>query len=320
MLHKQDGITDSKFGKTPPERSIKEHLRFGVVALDKPPGPGSHLVSEWVKGIVGAKKAGHSGTLDPKVSGVLPIALDNSTKIVGTLLIAGKEYVTVMHVHKLLPEDKIRKTILNFVGKIKQLPPVRSAVKRVLRERKVYSIEILEINGRDVLFKTNVQAGTYIRKLCSDIGKKLGCGAHMAELRRTRAGHFTEKDTVTLHQLSDAVGFWKEDGDETYLRKVVYTVERAVAHLPRVIVKDGAVSAICHGAPLAAVGITDLSEKIKPGETVAIFSLKGELVGIGNALMNSKQIMEATRGFAIKTDRVVMSIDTYPRGWKKSEK
>ena len=320
MLHKQDGQSDAQYGKAPSQRIIEEHLKFGVIPLDKPAGPGSHLVSEWVKNMVGAQKAGHSGTLDPNVSGVLPIALDEATKIISTLLSAGKEYVTLMHVHADLPEETVRKAMSEFVGTIDQLPPVRSAVKRVLRKRNVYDIEIIEIQGKNVLFRTNVQAGTYIRKLCSDIGAKLGCGAHMAELRRTRAGPFTEADLVTLHQLSDAISYWKEKGDESGLRKMVVPVEEAVKHLPLVVMKDGAVSAVCHGAPLAAVGITDLSENIEAGNQVAMFSLKGELVGVGKAVMDSKKIMEVDKGFAIQTDRVVMPVETYPRGWKTSEK
>lgn len=320
MLHKQDGQTDPAYGKPPSERTVQEHLAFGVIPLDKPAGPGSHLCAEWVKHIVGAKKAGHSGTLDPNVSGVLPIALDEATKIISTLLSAGKEYVAVMHIHADVPEETVRKAIAQFVGTIDQLPPVRSAVKRVMRKRNVYDIQILEISGKNVLFKTNVQAGTYIRKLCSDIGAKLGCGAHMAELRRTRAGPFTEAGLVTLHRLSDAMSYWKDNGDESGIRACVVRVEDSVNHLPRAVMKDGAVSAVCHGAPLAAVGITDVSEGIEIGSTVALFSLKGELVGVGKALMTSQQIMQADKGFAVQTDRVVMPVDTYPRGWKTGEK
>jgi H/ACA ribonucleoprotein complex subunit 4 len=231
------------------------------------------------------------------------------------LLTAGKEYVCLMHVHAEIPEDKIRKTVNEFVGIIKQRPPVKSAVKRVTRERRVYSIDILEIKGKDVLFKTDVQAGTYIRKLCSDIGKKLGCGAHMAELRRTRAGPFNEDVSVTLHQLADAWAYWKEDGNDRLIRKVILPVETAVEHLPKVVAKDGAVNALCYGSAIAVPGIVRLDENIDKGSVTAIFTLKGELIALGTALMSSSEIAKAKKGWAIKTDRVVLPKDTYPRMW-----
>ena len=318
IITRAESETDERFGYTPDKRKMEQHLNLGIVNLDKPSGPTSHQVVSYVKEIFNLSKAGHSGTLDPHVTGVLPTALEKATKVLYALLPAGKEYVGVMHVHKDVPEERLRTTVGKFVGDILQRPPVRSAVKRRLRVRRVYNLDILEIDGKDVLFRTNVQAGTYIRKLCSDIGARIG-GAHMAGLRRTRAGPFLEKDSCTLQDLADAYALWKEEGREDLLRKIVLPVEAAVPHLKKVWVKDGAVNAICNGANLAAVGISRLDENIERNELLAIMSLKGELVALSNALMSSKEMLEKESGFAADTKRVVMPAEIYPRMWRKKQ-
>ncbi len=120
----------------------------------------------WVKRILSLNRAGHSGTLDPKVTGVLPVMLGNATKIANVLLKAGKEYVCIMRLHQQESKGKIRKAAAEFVGTIYQRPPLRSSVKRRLRTRQIYYLDILEIDGQDVLLRVGCQAGTYIRKLC----------------------------------------------------------------------------------------------------------------------------------------------------------
>jgi len=158
--------TDYRYGKSPLNRSIEELLNYGIINLDKPPNPTSHEVVSFVKKILEIPRAGHSGTLDPAVTGVLPIALNKATRILDTLLLAGKEYVSVMQVHQDIPHDKIKEVMLEYVGEIFQRPPIRASVKRVLRKRKIYELKILEIDDRLVLFKMSCQAGTYVRKLC----------------------------------------------------------------------------------------------------------------------------------------------------------
>ena len=204
ILVKREAETSPKFGCKPEDRTAEQLLNLGIINIDKPKGPTSHQVSAYVQKILDSCKGGHSGTLDPKVTGVLPTAVGKATRIVQALLVAGKEYVCLMHVHKELPQDQIFKVMKEFTGKITQLPPVKSAVKRQWRERSVYYIDVLDIVGQDVLFIIGCQAGTYIRKICHDIGKSLGCGAHMAELRRTKAGPFSESTLVSLHDLTDA--------------------------------------------------------------------------------------------------------------------
>ncbi|MEM2889990.1 MAG: RNA-guided pseudouridylation complex pseudouridine synthase subunit Cbf5, partial [Candidatus Hadarchaeum sp.] len=270
----------------------------------------------WIKVLLNLQRAGHGGTLDPGVSGVLPVALEDATKVTRTLLLSGKEYVGVMHLHDEVPQHRLEQVLSDFQGEIYQRPPMRAAVKRQLRVRKVYYIELLERDGREVLMRVGCEAGTYMRKLMSDIGEALGCGAHMSELRRTRTGPFTEKDSIRLHDLSDAYAFWREEGREEHLRSAILPVETSVQHLPKIVVRDGAVDAICHGASLAAPGVISVETGISAGDLVAIFTLKGELIGLAHATMGSKEIYEADHGIVAKPERIVMSPGTYPRKWK----
>ena len=248
---------------------------------------------------------------------MLPIAIGSATKIIPALMSAGKEYVCVMRIHGDFDPEELRRVVRQFVGPIYQRPPLRSAVKRVVRVRRVYYIKILEISGRDVLMRVGVEAGTYIRKLCHDIGEVLGCGAHMQELRRTRVGPLREDETlVTLHHVLDAYKIWAEAGEEKYIRRVILPVEAGVSHLPKVVVKDTAVDAICHGASLAVSGILRVETGIRVGDLVAIFTQKGELVALGEALMRSEEMVSSRRGLAVRTKRVVMMPGTYPSFWR----
>lgn len=246
------------------------------------------------------------------MSGVLAIALDNATKLMPILLSSRKEYVALMNIHRELPEEKIRKVCEEFVGKIMQTPPKKSAVARKERQREIYYLQILEISGRDVLMRVGCEAGTYIRKLCSDIGKKLGTEAHMQELRRTRAGVFTEEQSVSLQNLKDAYEFWKS-GNEESLRNMIYPMEKVADNIKNVVVKDSAIHNISSGAPVYSNGLSRIEEGIERGKIVGIFSLKGELVAIGFAQMGSVQMLKNTKGVAIKTDRVLMDRNLYPR-------
>jgi H/ACA ribonucleoprotein complex subunit 4 len=315
-LVKSKDKTSQDFGKKPDERNMGEYITFGVINLNKPSGPTSHQVVAWVKKILNIEKAGHGGTLDPRVTGVLPVALEESTKTLKLLLSHPKEYVGVMRTHKDINEKNLRKTCSGFVGEIKQFPPVRSAVKRRIRKRKIYYLNILEIQRRDVLFRVGCESGTYIRTLCNDIGKKIG-GAHLQELRRTKAGGFDEKDSVTLQELKDAYIYWKEENNESELRKIIMPMEKMLEGMHKIKIRDSAVDAVCHGANLAVPGIVSLDRNIKKGETVAVITLKCEGVAYGRALMTSKEIMEKNNGYAVDIQRVLMEPGTYPKCWGK---
>ncbi len=317
VLVRAHDTTNPNHGCEPARRTLAEHLRLGVINLDKPPGPTSHELVAWVKRVLEVPKAGHGGTLDPRVSGILPVALQSATRALQTLLPAGKEYVCLMHLHGDVPDHRLEQVLSEFEGEIYQIPPVRAAVRRNLRKRRIYYLELLEREERNVLMRVGCQAGTYMRKLCHDMGKVLGCGAHMTELRRTRAGPFREDETlVRLHDLADAYAFWKEDGIEDHLRAAVQPVEAVAAHLPKIVVRDGAVDAVCHGASLAAPGVLTVETGISLGSLVALMTLKGELVALASGAMTSREIQEAEHGIVARPDRVVMEPGTYQREWK----
>ncbi|MFH1510664.1 MAG: RNA-guided pseudouridylation complex pseudouridine synthase subunit Cbf5, partial [Candidatus Woesearchaeota archaeon] len=311
ILVRKESETDDRFGSYPEKRSVEKLLDYGIVNINKPRGPSSHEVSAHVQKILGINKSGHSGTLDPNVTGCLPIALGRATRIVQVLLPAGKEYVALMHLHNGVDEKQLRKTLQQFIGEITQLPPIKSAVKRQERKRKIYSLDVLETKGQDVMFRVSCQAGTYVRKLCHDIGQKLGVGAHMAELVRTRAGPFDETTMVSLLDLADAYHYYKEEKNDKYLRNIVKPVEHTVQHMPRIWVFDSTVEPLCHGTDLAAPGISKLTDGIQKEDIVAVLSLKGELVALGKARMNSSEMM-GDRGMAVKIHKVFMEPGTYP--------
>lgn len=310
VLVKSESVPGNS-GRLPSERNTKELLEYGIVVVDKPSGPTSHQVADYVKRILKVSKAGHSGTLDPGVTGVLPVALQDATRITNSLLTAGKEYVCLMHLHGDVSEEKLAKVLDEFRGKIRQLPPKKSAVKRVVRERSIYYLEVIERNEREVLFRTGTQAGTYIRKLVHDIGARLGCGAHMVELRRTKAGPFDESLVVTLQDLADAYHYYTKEGDDSRIRKIVLPMEAAVSHLKKIWVHDSTVDSLCHGAFLKVPGVCKLDSDIERADPVAVLTLKGELVLVGEAQMDSMDIKNMSRGIAVKTSQVFMKPGVY---------
>lgn len=311
ILVRKNSKTNIKYGTNPEERTVEQLLQYGIININKPKGPTSHQVSAYVKDILGIKKSGHSGTLDPNVTGVLPIAFNKATRIVQTLLPSGKEYICIMHLHDEFSDEKIKDVMNSFVGKIKQLPPIKSAIKRVFRYRKIYYIDIIEIEDQDVLFRVGCQAGTYIRKLCHDIGQKLDSGAHMAELIRTKAGPFNEKGMITLEDLRDSYYYYKEENQEKYLREVVKPIEFAVSHLPKVWILDSTVKPLCHGTDLYVRGISKVESEIQVDEMVAVMSLKDELVCLGNIKMTSREMLSEEKGVAVKVEKVFMEPGIY---------
>jgi H/ACA ribonucleoprotein complex subunit 4 len=310
--------TNPNFGKKPEERSVDELLNNGFIILDKPSGPTSHQVDSWVKKIFDNDKVGHHGTLDPNATGVLPIAIGDATKALQALLCAGKEYVGILKLHKDAEKKKVIEACKSFVGEITQLPPVRSAVKRVKRKRKIYYIDVIQIQDRNVLFKVGCESGTYVRTLAVDIGKKLKTGAHLLELRRTRVGHLFEKDSVILQDVKDAYIFWKEEGIENEIKETILPMEKALDHLPKIVIRDSAVDALCHGANLAVPGVVQIDSDIKKDDIAAVMTLKGEGVALVKALKTTEDIIQKDTGVCASLERVLMKKNTYPSIWKKS--
>lgn len=255
------------------------------------------------------------------MTGVLPLALEEATKVIGALLLAGKEYVCVMRLHSSVPEDRVKAVLEEFQGVIYQRPPLRASVKRQLRTREIYYLDFLEMEERNVLFKVGCEAGTYVRKLCYDIGEVLGCGADMRELRRTRAGPFAETDgLITLHNVAYFFAEWQEKKDESILRKFVFPMEKALELLPKIVVRDSAVDALCHGAHLTAPGVLSLETGINPKGAVAVFTQKGEAVALAQAQASADQILTMDHGFVAKTIRVLMPRGVYPKKWRSGSK
>jgi H/ACA ribonucleoprotein complex subunit 4 len=266
-------------------------------------------------------RIGHGGTLDPKVTGVLPITLEDSAKIVQALLYSGKEYVCVMKLHGDAKKERVRKVLEEFEDVIYQRPPLRASVKRQLRTRRIYYMDFMEIEGRNVLFKVGCEGGTYIRKLCYDMGEVLGCGAHMQELRRTRAGPFVENssDRVTLHDVAYWFAEWQEKKEEKILREFIQPMETALALIPKIVVKDSAVDALCHGANLTVPGVLSVESGIVTGSVVAIFTLKGEAVALARALLSTEEILNLKHGIVAELQRVLMPRGTYPKVWRSGK-
>ena len=310
--------TNTNYGKSPDEYSVSELLNCGIINLDKPSGPTSHQIDSWIKEILSQEKVGHGGTLDPNATGILPIAVGDATKALQALLSADKEYIGVMKLHKSVDKKKIIEVCNSFVGEITQIPPVRSAVKRVKRKRNIYYLDVIQIKDRDVLFCVGCESGTYVRTLCVNIGKQLKTRAHLAELRRTRVGRLKENDSVFLQDLKDAYIFFKEDGDEKEIRKIIFPMEKLFDHLPKIIIRDSAVDAICHGASLAVPGVVEVDSDIKKDETALVLTLKGEGVAIVKSLMSTEEIIQKDSGVCASLLRVLMKKGTYPAIWKKS--
>jgi len=219
-----------------------------------------------------------------------------------------------------MPENRIKEILEEFQGTIYQRPPLRSSVKRRLRTRKIYYINLLEIQEKDILFQVGCEAGTYIRKLSYDIGEALGCGAHMQELRRTRAGPLTENDNlVTLHDVSYLYASWQQKQDEKLLRQFIKPMEKALQLLPKIIIRDSAVDAICHGANLAAPGVLSLETNISSNDSVVLFTQKGEAVALAKALKSTEETHKISSGLIAKTQRVLMPRGIYPKLWRGSQ-
>ncbi len=314
----------------PGERSPAEFLSFGVINLDKPPGPSAHQVAGWVRDAVddtlathpksesdgdtrGVDRAAHAGTLDPSVTGSLPVLLGDAVRCAQVFDDAVKEYVTVLELHGPAPAD-FAETIAAFEAPIYQKPPRKSAVRRALRVREIHDLSVLERGDRRALLRVRCGAGTYVRKLCHDLGLALGTGAHMGDLRRTATGTFDDTSLSTMEDLVDALAFW-EDGDPEPLRGVVEPAERALAGLPRVTIAGSAAREVAEGAPVYAPGVLDAgpaeradvagnlaSSPAGDGELVVCQTLEGTAVCLGRCVNDPG----AESGVVVDLERVLV--------------
>ncbi|KUJ19954.1 putative rRNA pseudouridine synthase [Mollisia scopiformis] len=318
LLVRTGHFTPIPNGCTPLKRDLKSYISSGVINLDKPSNPSSHEVVAWVKRIV--EKTGHSGTLDPKVTGCLIVCIDRATRLVKSQQGAGKEYVCVIRLHDKLPggEAQFARALETLTGALFQRPPLISAVKRQLRIRTIHESKLYEFdNDRHLgVFWVSCEAGTYIRTLCVHLGLLLGVGAHMQELRRVRSGAMDEQENmVTLHDVLDAQ--WMQDNtrDESYLRKVIAPLETLLTTYKRIVVKDSAVNAVCYGAKLMIPGLLRYEAGIEVHEEVVLMTTKGEAIALGIAQMSTVELSTCDHGVVAKVKRCIMERDLYPRRW-----
>lgn len=315
-----EDITNEKYGYFPDKRPIESLLNYGLILIDKPAGPTSHEVVAWIKRILDIEKTGHSGTLDPGATGLLPIGLGEGTKALSVLLLGPKEYYALARMHAHISEQRINSLITEFIGDIYQRPPQRSAVKRATRVRTIFEFDKIEQNDRLVLMRILCQAGTYIRKIIYDIGEVLGPGATMVELRRTQVSNFSEKEEslTKLHDLADAYQLYKEKKEDTKIRRLIKPIEQCLEGIRAVMIRDTAVDALCHGAQLAVPGVLAVPAGLKPDELVGVYTLKGEIVGLAQAALTTEKIENSTTGIAFIMKRIIMKPGTYPKVWHKS--
>jgi H/ACA ribonucleoprotein complex subunit 4 len=306
-------------GHSPMKRPMNLHLRYGFIAVDKPSNPSSHEVVAWVRKILRCEKTGHSGTLDPKVTGVLLCCIDRATRLVKSQQGAGKEYIGVLRTHSPVEEAKVARAVETLQGALFQRPPLISAVKRQLRIRTIYKSNLIEHDEKRNLsiFWVSCQAGTYVRTLCVHLGLLLGVGGHMEELRRVRSGAIAESDgtMVSMHDVLDAQWLYDNQKDETMLRRVVRPLEELLIGYKRLVVKDSAVNAITYGAKLMIPGLLRYEDDIANGEEVVLMTTKGEAIALGIAEMTTAVMATCDHGVVAKIKRVIMDRDVYPRKW-----
>merc|ERR1712127_996200 len=272
-------------GCSPLQRPIEDYVRSGVINIDKPANPSSHEVVAWIRRILKVEKTGHSGTLDPKVTGCLIVCVERATRLVKSQQSAGKEYCCIVKLHDAIADElKLSKAIETLTGAMFQRPPLISAVKRQLRIRSIYESKLLEFDAERRLgvFWIACEAGTYVRTMCVHIGLLLGVGAQMVELRRPRSGIMNENHLMyTMHDVLDAQHMYESAKNEDYLRKVIKPLEIILVKHKRIIMKDSAVNAIC----------------------------------LAIAQMTTAVMATCDHGVVAKIKRVIMESDVYPRKW-----
>jgi len=297
----------------PEERSAAELLSFGVVNLDKPAGPSAHQVAGWVRDLTAeavadldpdmppVDRAAHAGTLDPKVTGCLPMLLGDATRMAQVFLEGRKEYVSVLELHAHAPTN-LESVLDEFEAPLYQKPPRKSAVSRRLRVREIHELELLDLTDRQALIRMQCESGTYVRKLCHNLGLALGTGAHMGHLRRTATDPFDDSSLVNLQSFTDALTFATEDGYEDLLREIVQPAERALRHLPSVEIAPSAAREVATGAPVYAPGVISADSEIDDGALVACYTPDESAVCLGTMVGDP----DAESGTVVDLERVLV--------------
>ena len=306
----------SRHGKIPSERGLQALMEAGVILVDKPPGPSSHQLASWARDILGLKRLGHGGTLDPFATGALTLLLGKATRLTEVVLSGNKTYIAVLKIDSSISSRQVEEVLERFSGEIYNVPPLESAVKIRVRTRTIQEIKLLESDREDGLHTVSVscQAGTYIRTLARDIGLMLGTPCVLSELHRHSTGSFEQSSLCTMQQLADAA-MLAEEGDEEALCRLIAPVERILGSIPGVWVRDSAIASICHGAPLAVPGVVSLDSGMSAGDKTVIWSSKDEAIAVGEMIVDSSDVPNMTEGELVKPKIVLMDKDEYPGAW-----
>ena len=293
----------------------------GVVVIDKPAGMTSHDVVQGVKKILHVRKAGHTGTLDPLATGVLTVCTNEATKLVPFLAEEYKEYRVTMRLGimtdtldiegKILAQKEvtvdaheIERVLMGFMGKIEQRPPRYSAVKykgkalykwarkgqpvdAAPRSVMIYGITLESIQVPDVVFQVSCSRGTYVRSLCSEIGDRLGCGACLCALRRTKSGPFVETMAVSL-----------DGGEEAFLRdsleRKLMTMSEALSGLDQIVVEDVMAVRLRNGfQPTVESLAGNEIPSLVAGDVIKLITYDFKLVALARMIRSSDQVASA---------------------------
>ena len=319
VVFDKDAVTNVKFGSIPTERSLDDLLGSGLLLVKKPRGPTSHQLTAWIRNILGITKIGHGGTLDPMATGLLTILCGRATRLTDIILKGDKRYISVIRFGRDVDSKELQQLLESLVGEIYNVPPKESAVKVQVRTRTISSLTLIDFDplSRIAVVEISCVAGTYIRTLTRDIGLLLGTSCEMLELHRDRTSIFDESMACSMHQLADAIFLWKEHNDERSLRKLLTPVESILTKIPSITIKDGAVAAMTHGAPLARPGLVDASSGISSGSLVVISSMKGEAVAVAETSVNVDEALNTTKGQIAAAKSVLMPTGIYPQNWSK---
>ncbi|XP_073987730.1 dyskerin pseudouridine synthase 1 Nop60B [Rhodnius prolixus] len=324
LYTKTNHFTPLAYGSSPLQRTITDYIRAGYINLDKPSNPSSHEVVAWIKRILRVEKTGHSGTLDPSVTGCLIVCIERATRLAKSQQSAGKEYIAVFKLHEPVENiDSILKKMEFLKSAQFQRPPLISAVKRQLRVRTIYDSKLIEFDKEKNMgiVWLKCEAGTYVRTYCVHLGLLLGVGGQMVELRRNRSGiQSEEQGLVTMHDVHDAQWLYDNHRDESYLRRVIRPLEGLLVGYKRIVMKDSAVNAVCYGAKIMLPGVLKYEDGIELNEEIVIMTTKGEAICLAIAMMTTSTIASCDHGLVAKIKRVIMDRDTYPRKWGLGKK
>ena len=315
----ESATTNQAFGCIPYERPLEELLECGIILVDKPSGPSSHQLAAWARSMLGINRIGHGGTLDPFATGLLTLLCGRATKVTGELLKKPKSYVAIIRFKNPIDGPELHGLVSKMQGEIYNVPPKESAVKIQVRSRKVTKSDLIQTEEGDRvhLLSIDCEAGTYIRTLIRDLGLLSSNDCELLELHRSRTGSLDDKMACNMQQLADAVFLWREHDDPRGLSKLISPVEAVLKGIPEIIIKDGAVAALSHGAPLARPGIVSVPKGLLSGQTTLLSSLKGEAVAIAELTVSSDSISGMDSGQVAIPKTVIMQPGAYPQTWSK---